>query len=242
MSLEESMAHGRAPDWVANDQANLTSRASIPRASVLLIEDHPLIYDGLLALFRRTEDFELVSCASDATTALSLARYQQPDIILLDIELAESNGLDLVNQLRRICPDARITVLTAHHEPEYLVSSLRLGVQALLQKDMSGDAILAALRKVLSGERVIGEPHAMTAVLNEFSQILQERERERYGLTDQELEILRLAASGLNNKDIGLSQFWSEITVKRKMQDIYRKLEVKSRAQAVAAAIRLGFI
>jgi DNA-binding NarL/FixJ family response regulator len=107
---------------------------------------------------------------------------------------------------------------------------------------MSGDAILASLRKVLSGERVIGEPQAMTAVLNEFSHVLQQRERERYGLTDQEVEILRLAASGLNNKDIGLSQFWSEITVKRKMQDIYRKLEVKSRAQAVAAAIRLGFI
>ena len=235
MSEEESMLRRGARATL--DQADLT-----PRASVLLIEDHPLIYDGLLALFRRTDDFELVSRASDAATALSLARYQQPDLILLDIELAESNGLDLVNQLRRICPDARITVLTAHREREYLMSALRLGVHALLQKDMNGDAILAALRKVLGGERVIGEPQALTSVLYEFSQVLQHRERERYGLTDQEVEILRLAASGLNNKDIGLSQFWSEITVKRKMQDIYRKLEVKSRAQAVAAAIRLGFI
>src|SRR5262245_9974898 len=199
MSEEESMRRRGARAML--DQADRTSRAS-----VLLIEDHPLIYDGLLALFRRTEDFELVSRASDAATALSLARYQQPDLILLDIELAESNGLDLVNQLRRICPDARIAVLTAHREREYLMSALRLGVHALLQKDMNGDAILAALRKVLDGERVIGEPQALTAVLYEFSQVLQHRERERYGLTNQEVEILRLAASGLNNKDIGLSQ------------------------------------
>jgi DNA-binding NarL/FixJ family response regulator len=233
---DKDSLHRRAAS-AAVDPANLTARVS-----VLLIEDHPLIYDGLLALFRRTEDFELVSHASDAATALQLARYQQPDIILLDIELGESNGLDLVNQLRRICPDARITVLTAHREREYMMSSLRLGVDALLQKDMSGDALLAALRKVLDGERVIGEPQVLTAVLGEFSQVMQQRERERYGLTDPEVEILRLAASGLNNKDIGRCQFWSEITVKRKMQDIYRKLEVKSRAQAVAAAIRLGFI
>jgi two-component system response regulator DegU len=237
MGDEESIHWSDASAHAAVDPTNLA-----PRATILLIEDHPLIYDGLLALFQGTEDFELVHRASDATTALSLARYHQPDIILLDIELGDSNGLDLVNQLRRICPDARIAVLTAHREHEYLMSSLRLGVHAFLQKDMSGDAIVSALRKVLSGERVIGEPQVLTAVLKEFSQVMQHRERGRYGLTDQEVEILRLAASGLNNKDIGLSQFWSEITVKRKMQDIYRKLEVKSRAQAVAAAIRLGFI
>jgi DNA-binding NarL/FixJ family response regulator len=98
------------------------------------------------------------------------------------------------------------------------------------------------LRAVVRGERVIGQPEALSSVLVEFGRVLRERERQRRGLTDQEIEILKLAAAGLNNKDIGTQQFWSEITIKRKMQDIYRKLDVKSRAQAVAEAIRLGLI
>jgi len=209
---------------------------------VFLIEDHPLVGDGLQALFAHDGGFELIGQTGNGGSAMTQVRYLQPDVIMLDIGLPGINGLDLVNQLRRICPAARTVILTAHQEYEYLTAALRLDVDAFLPKDMPGTEILRALRRVLSGERVIGQPQALTAVLKDFGRLVRERERERAGLTDQEIEILRLAARGLNNKDIGATQFWSEITVKRKMQDIYRKLEVKSRAQAVAAAIRLGFI
>src|SRR5439155_22245930 len=117
-----------------------------------------------------------------------------------------------------------------------------LGVHAFLPMDRPGESILGAVGAVVRGERVIGQAEALTTVLVEFGRVLRERERERRGLTDQEIDILQLAASGLNNKDIGVQQFWSEITIKRKMQGIYRKLDVKSRAQAVAEAIRLGII
>ena len=135
-----------------------------------------------------------------------------------------------------------IVVVTGRSEREYLMSALQLGVHAFLQKDTPGAAILGALRTVVRGERVIGQAEALTTVLVEFGRVLRERELERRGLTDQEIEILQLAAAGLNNKDIGVQQFWSEITIKRKMQGIYRKLDVKGRAQAVAEAIRLGII
>jgi DNA-binding NarL/FixJ family response regulator len=186
--------------------------------------------------------FELVGQAGNGASALALARHYQPDIILLDIGLPGINGLDLVNQLRRIVPGVKIVILTAHQEQEYLRTAMRLDVEGFLPKDMSGRAVVAALHQVMAGERVIGQPQAVTAVLKEYGQLVRERERERSGLTEQEIEILRLAARGLNNKDIGASQFWSEITVKRKMQDIYHKLGVKSRAQAVAEAIHRGFI
>jgi DNA-binding NarL/FixJ family response regulator len=209
---------------------------------VLAVEDHPLFYDGLQLLFQGEEEFELVGQATNRAEAVALARHYQPHVILLDIGLADANGLDLVSQLARICPDAKIVVVTGRPEQEYLMTALQLGVHAFLPKDAPGSAILGALRAVVRGERIIGQPEALSSVLVEFGRVLRERERQRRGLTDQEIEILKLAAAGLNNKDIGVQQFWSEITIKRKMQDIYRKLDVKSRAQAVAEAIRLGLI
>ena len=92
------------------------------------------------------------------------------------------------------------------------------------------------------GERVITEPRSVTRVLAEFSRLTKEQERMRSGLTDLEIELIRLAAEGCSNKEIAARQFWSEVTVKRKMQDIYRKLQVTDRAQAVAEAIRMGLI
>jgi DNA-binding NarL/FixJ family response regulator len=233
----------RTPDPARVGDERLAAPSGSPsRISVLLVEDHPVFCDGLRALFARDESFELVGQAANGATALRLTHTYHPDVILLDIGLADTNGLDLVNQLRRTWANAKIIVLTGRQDREYLMSAVRLGVHGYLQKDMAGEAIFAALRQVVNGERVIGQPRAVTTVLTEFGQMMRERERERYGLTDQEVEMLRLAAAGLNNKDIGGRQFLSEITVKRKMQDTYRKLEVKSRAQAVAEAIRLGFI
>ena len=212
------------------------------RLRVLAIEDHPLFYDGLQLLFQDEEEFELVGQAANRAEAVALVRHCQPHIILLDIGLAGANGLDLISQLCRICPGVKIVVVTGRPEREYLMSALQLGVHAFLQKDTPGAAILGALRAVVRGERVIGQAEALTTVLVEFGRVLRDRELERRGLTDQEINILQLAASGLNNKDIGVQQFWSEITIKRKMQGIYRKLDVKSRAQAVAEAMRLGII
>jgi DNA-binding NarL/FixJ family response regulator len=208
------------------------------RLPVLAVEDHPLFYDGLQLLFQDEEEFELVGRAANRAEAVALAQRYQPHIILLDIGLAGTNGLNLVSQLSRICPGAKIVVVTGYTEREYLTSALRLGAHAFLQKDTPGSAILSALRAVVRGERVIGQAEALSTVLVEFGQV----RRERCGLTDQEIEILQLAAAGLNNKEISAAKFWSEMTIKRKMQGIYRKLDVMSRAQAVAAAIRLGIM
>jgi DNA-binding NarL/FixJ family response regulator len=211
-------------------------------ARVLIVEDHPLYADGLRALIEGTDTLELTGIAHTAAQALVLAREQQADLIMLDVSLGQVNGLDLVNQLRRISPASKIVILTAHEDHEIVVTAMRLGVQAYLTKDASGEDIIASLKKVQLGERYISQPHVLTEVLTEFSQLTRQHERDRLGLTDLEIEVLRLAAAGLNNRDIGTRQFWSEITVKRKMQDIYRKLGVKNRAQAVAEAMRLGFI
>lgn len=215
------------------------------KTKVLIIDDHPLYCEGMRALLEGDETgFHVVGQAWTSSAALLLAREHQPDIIILDVELDHGavSGLDLVSQLRRLSPNARIVIVTAHSEREYLITAMRLGVHAFLEKDLPPLTLLNAIQQVRGGERVLANPKDLTLVLTELSDIVQERERARSDLTDQEIEMLRLAAAGHNNKDIGQRMYWSEITVKRKMQGVYHKLGVGSRAQAVAAAIRLGFM
>jgi DNA-binding NarL/FixJ family response regulator len=223
------------------ERANLIAQC-VRRPRVLIVEDQPIYRDGLRAALQSADLADVVGEVGNAMGGMALVRASQPDLILLGVDLGGSNGLDSVNQLRRICPQVRIVVLTNHLDGTDLNAAMRLGVDGYLPKDTSGPDLLAALRMVLCGERVLGSPRAVTRLLDVLTGMLRERERERLGLADQEMEILRLAASGLNNKEIGERQFWSEITVKRKMRRIYAKLDVKTRAQAVAEAIRLGFI
>lgn len=219
---------------------------SAQRTSVLIVDDHPTFCEGLEALFQRTDDFEIVGKAWTSSAALSAARELQPAIIILDVTLGNDNtttaGLDLVHQLRRICPDVKVAVLTGSSSREHLMIALRIGVEAYLQKDLAPNVLINAVRQVRDGERVIGSPQHLTIALTQLQEMVQERTRVGSGLTEAELEMLRLAAAGLNNKEIGVQQFWSEITVKRKMQSVYRKLGVSTRAQAVAEAIRRGFV
>jgi DNA-binding NarL/FixJ family response regulator len=214
------------------------------RTRVLIIDDHPLFCDALQALLERDERFEIVGKAWTSSDALTAARQLKPGMVLLDVALDNNtvNGLDLVHRFRSIYRDIKVVVLTAHTGNEYLMYALRLGVHAFLEKSMPPAALLAAIEQVHNGERVLPNLHHVTLALSELGQAIQERDRAHSGLSDQEIEMLRLAAAGHNNKEIGVHEFWSEITVKRKMQVIYRKLKVSSRAQAVAEAIRLGLI
>lgn len=212
------------------------------RLQVLIVEDHPVYADGLQMVLESHGPYRVVGIAGTTNAALSMARQYDPQIILVDVELPEVSGFDLISPISRICPQAKIIVLTGHGEDEYALRAVRLGAHGYLQKDMNASQLLSALEQITQGERVIGKPKTLTAVLNECSHLMRDHDREKLGVSGQEVEIIRLAASGMNNKDIGIHQFWSEITVKRKMQDIYRKLGVKTRAQAVAEAIRLGYI
>ena len=209
---------------------------------VLVVDDHEIVRKGLCAMLSEEEDFEVVGKTGLGNLVVTLAMQLQPDIVLLDIFLGAFNGLDIAQQLQRGCPKARIVVLTGHTEEGHLLRAMRIGVHGYLQKALPINELLTSLRAVYQGERVIGEPRAITHVLSEFQKLTKEQERIRSGLSDLEIELVRLVAEGCSNKEIASRQFWSEVTVKRKMQDIYRKLQVTDRAQAVAEVMRMGLI
>lgn len=212
------------------------------RMPVLIVDDHPVYADGLTGALESRGPYKVVGVAGNPNAALTLARQVGPRIILLDVDLSGESGLTLIGSLTRICPEAKVVVLTGYSASDVALQAVRMGAHGFLQKDLTAADLVGLLDKVASGERIISKPETLTAVLDECGKLMRDRDRDQLGVTDVEVEIIRLAARGLNNKDIGKHQFWSEITVKRKMQDAYRKLGVKTRAQAVAEAMRLGFI
>jgi DNA-binding NarL/FixJ family response regulator len=209
---------------------------------VLLVDDHVILRQGIQMMLNVEEDFEVVGEAENEKAALSLAMETKPDIALVDMSLETSSGLDTAKQLLRCSPDTHIVLFAGSNNEELLFEAIRIGVHGYLQKTLSIDDLRRALRAIRCGERVLGESKAVTQVVIEFHRLAQEQDRLNRGLSLVEIDLLRFASNGYTNKEIGKEVFWSEVQVKRKMQDIYRKLQVSDRAQAVAEAMRCGLI
>ncbi|SRR6266487_562563 len=209
---------------------------------VLIVDDHVILRQGICIMLNEEDDFEVVGDTGNGKAALMLALELQPDIVLLDIFLGTSNGLDVAKQLLRSCPDTRIVLFSGFDDENLLLDAIRIGVHGYLKKTLSIDDLVSALRAVHQGERVLGDSRAITQVLEEFHQLTKAHNRLRYKLNTTEIELVRLASEGCTNREIGTRLYWSEIQVKRKMQEVYRKLNVTDRAQAVAEAMRNGLI
>ena len=209
---------------------------------VLIVDDHVILRQGICVMLNKDGDFNVVGEAEDEREALLLASELLPDIVLIDICLGTANGLDIAKQLLRCCPGTHIVLYGGSNDDKLLFDALRIGVHGFLQKTLSIDDLRRSLRAVQSGERVLGESQATTQVAIEFHRLTKEQSRLFRGLTTTEVELVKLVSNGCTNKEIGKQLFWSEIQVKRKMQDIYRKLQVADRAHAVAEAMRHGLI
>jgi two-component system response regulator DevR len=220
-------------------QALLPENTSI---RVLVVADNVILRQGIHAMLDTEDDFEVVGEAEDEKTALALAMELQMDIILVDISLEATRRMDAIQQLLRSSPDIRVVLFAGSNDEQLLFDAIRIGVHGYLQRTLSIDDLRIALRAVQGGERVLGESQAITQVVCEFHRLAREQARLKRGLSTKEIEIISLASKGYTNKEIGNQLFWSEIQVKRKMQEIYRKLQVTDRAQAVAVAMRQGLI
>ena len=210
---------------------------------VLVVDDHVILRQGIGVMLNQEDDFEVIGEAENERAALSLTLELKPDIVLVDMFLETSSGLDTAKQLLRISPNTpRIVLYAGSNDEKLLFEAIRIGVHGYLQKTLSIDDLQRALRAVHRGERVLGESKAITQVVVEFHRLTKEQNRLKWGLDTKEIELMRLVSKGCTNREIGRQVYWSEVQVKRKMQDIYRKLQVSDRAQAVAEAMRHGLI
>ena len=184
-------------------------------------------------------DIQIVGEASDGATGAALAAAASPDIVLMDVRMPKLSGIEAITAVRDAAPDARIIMLTVSDEEADLYEAIKGGASGYLLKDASTDEVAQAVRVVADGQSLISPSMAMK-LLDEFKQMSrQDRSQPATPrLTERELEVLRLVAQGLNNREIAKQLFISENTVKNHVRNILEKLQLHSRMEAVMYAVR----
>jgi len=208
---------------------------------VMVVDDHPIVRQGVRSLLSNYADMTLVGEADGADGALKLAEQITPDVILLDIRMPGMSGVEMVGLLCRQCPRAKVLMLTSFDDEEYVAGALQAGAHGYILKSASDEMLVSAVRAVYHGERVLS-PTVMDRVVHQAAQYSRERALHESGLGDDERRILQMLASGASNPRIAAELYLSETTVKRKLQDIFERLGVATRAQAAAEAVRRGLV
>jgi DNA-binding NarL/FixJ family response regulator len=208
---------------------------------VVIVDDHVVVRRGLCSMLADAEDVEIVGEASDAGEAMERVTHLCPDILLLDIRMPGMDGLRLLRCLKERLPDLKVIILTNYDDEQFLLEAFRAGAHGYLIKNVGREDLLEALRITHQGKRMLS-PELMDRVLKQFVEVGQKQAMDQFGLSDREIELLRLVAEGATNRQIAGQLYWSETTVKRKLSDVFRKLDVCDRAQAVAVAMRHGLI
>jgi DNA-binding NarL/FixJ family response regulator len=203
---------------------------------VLVVDDHPVVRQGLMAILRWEKDVELVGDAADGLEAVRLILEKRPDVVLLDLRLPHLGGIDVMRQVRPQMPDVRFLVLTTYDTDEYIGPALAAGAQGYLLKDAEPDELARAIRALMNGGAAL-EPKVAARVLGHLSAGTPMDE-----LSEREVEVLRLLANGGSNKSISSQLSLSENTVKSHISHIFGKLGVQNRAEAVSAAVRRGLL
>ncbi len=203
---------------------------------VLIVDDHPLFRKGLVQLLQTIPAFQLVGEAADGAEGLALARELAPDLMLLDLNMRDMSGLEVLRAVRAARLDTRVVLITVSDHGEDVVAALRAGADGYLLKDMDPEAMLQALSDVAAGRTVI--PQALTHLLaTALRSEARPQSPSAAGLTEQELRILEKLAEGLSNKLIGREFDIAEGTVKVHVKNILRKLELRSRVEAAVWAV-----
>ena len=199
---------------------------------VLCVDDHPVVRDGLAASIGTQADMTAVGEAGDGQTAIAMFRQLKPDVVVMDLRMPGMGGVEATTQIRREFPEARIIVLTTYEGDEDIHRALQAGAQGYLLKDSVRKELLQTIREVHAGQRHITP--AMAARVAEHT--------PHVALTARELQVLELIAKGLRNKEIGAALDIAEDTVKIHIKNIFGKLDVIDRTQAVVEASQRGFI
>ncbi len=224
----------------ATDTAELKTE---DRITIVLADDHPLLRLALRDILERETDFAIVGETGDGREAVKLADELAPTVIIMDISMPGMDGLEATRQIKAAHPGIAVLVLTVHTDDQYIVEMLKAGAAGYLLKSIFGEEIVQAIRAVVAGEIVlspsIGRQLMRQAARYQTKPVPLEAGEK---LSAREMEVLKLAAQGMSNKDIADNLGVRERTIKGYLSDIFSKLGVASRTEAVVFGLRAGYL
>lgn len=209
-----------------------------PQIRIVLIDDHTLFRSGIKALLARQEDFEVIGEASDGFSGVKLVEQQQPDVVLLDLDMPVMNGREALAQILSSRPDQTVVMLTVSEDSEDLTECMRLGARGFLLKNINAEFLVDAIKKAANGDNVFSPEMTARLVQSLISPAAPPKNNALSSLTPRELEILGYLAAGHSNKVIARRLDLAESTIKVHVQNILRKLELSSRVQAAVYAVQ----
>jgi len=214
---------------------------------VLVVDDHPVVREGLSVIVDVEDDITVVGQAWDGAEAIRQAHQLHPDVVLMDLKMPNVDGVAAIEHIRAELPDTYVLVLTTYADEEYIMAGIRAGARGYLLKDASPDELVQAIRIVARGGSLL-QPTVAARVLDKLGEMMMASESPPpepapgTRLTAREREVLLLLAGGARTRDIAEALFISERTVKTHIANAMQKLDANTRAEAVAKAIQLGLL
>lgn len=221
---------------------------------IAIVDDHELFREGLKRIFDLEDEFTVVAEGRTGREAIRIAGEQKPEILIMDINMPDMNGIEATKQLSLLSPETRVLILSIHDDESYITHALEAGASGFLLKEVASTELITAVRAVARDGAYL-HPKVTTNVLKEYRRLLQFKgEQAGRGvesrtddpvyqlLSRREVEVLHLLADGRSNRDISDMLFISEKTVKNHVSSVLRKMDVNDRTQAVVDAIRRGWV
>ncbi len=211
------------------------------KLTVLIADDHPLVREALHQALAGERDMEVVAEAGDGEEAVKLASELKPDVAVMDIVMPKLNGIEATRKIKQIAPNIAILILTAYDDDEYVLGLLDAGAAGYLLKSARGRDLAGAIRAVKSGKSVL-HPKIIAKLLKRAMIAPVEERKASDLLSERESEVLRLVALGMSNKEIAGKLFLSQRTVKAHLTNIFNKLNVASRSEAIVKGLKWGLV
>lgn len=209
---------------------------------VLLADDHTMVREGTRRILEREPDLKVVAEAGDGRETVTLVEQLQPDVALVDISMPVMNGIEATREIKRVAPRTAVLILTAYEDDDYVFAVLEAGAAGYLLKNARSSELIDAVRKVYSGESVLHPAIARKVLARVRQTAPTAAEAQAEALSDREIDVLRLAARGLSNRQIAQELTLSPRTVQAHMGNIFGKLQVGSRTEAVMVGLRRRLI
>lgn len=209
--------------------------------SLIIVDDHALVREGIQNFLRTQKDIQVLATAENGEIAVDLVKQHVPDVVLVDLIMPVMDGIETTRQIKQVSPHTQVIVLTSYHNDEHIFPALRAGALSYILKDIDATSLVDAIHRAHDGESVL-DPNVATRVIQELSGYNKLANNPFQKLTDREMEVLKLIANGLSNREIADQLVISQKTVKVHVSNILSKLHLADRTRAAVYAWQQGIM